>query len=253
MRYKHSGSLGDIIYSLPVVKKMGPGDFLIPVGNLSKVCYDYGYNVSLMHKQHHGCMTVNDINMLMPLLESQPYINSVNICEPDDEDLVNLDKFRGVLFRSFNGNYVEGYMRTFNLPFTYNDSADPWMEVEEKLQAPYVVCRTPRYITDDHQSRYRHRELANKYDLSRNGIFVGTEEEHYNYQTATGISIHHYKVKNFLELAQVIAGCIRFIGNQTFAFSLAMALGKPAILEHIKTKPLKLNECYFENHDVEYI
>lgn len=251
MNYKHSGSLGDIIYSLPVIKKMGAGQLFIPPNELKNTCQKYGYNTSIMHKQHNGCMTMNDILQLKPLLEAQSYITKVSIGLP--LEYVDLDKFRGYLFRRFHGNYVQAYLETFNLPFTYNDSADPWMEVDAKMIAPYVVCRTPRYITDEPLASKRHYEMARQYLFDKNAVFVGTEEEHKNYELAIDMKIDHYKVKDFLELAQVIAGCSRFIGNQTFAYSLAMALGRPAILEYSKTRPLNQNECYFRNHDVQYI
>ena len=35
--YKHSGTLGDLIYSLPVMAKMGGGEYKVAIGNLVKL------------------------------------------------------------------------------------------------------------------------------------------------------------------------------------------------------------------------
>jgi hypothetical protein len=43
----------------------------------------------------------------------------------------------------------------------------------------------------------------------------------------------------------VIAGANLFVGNQTFAYSLAVGTGVPTILETRKDLPLSRNECYF--------
>jgi len=43
--------------------------------------------------------------------------------------------------------------------------------------------------------------------------------------------IEYRPVQNFLELAEIIAGCKFFIGNQSFPFSLAEALKVNRVLE----------------------
>jgi ADP-heptose:LPS heptosyltransferase len=60
--------------------------------------------------------------------------------------------------------------------------------------------------------------------------FVGVPDEY----SAMKKSIPHIEfiaVNDFLELAQIIAGCKLFIGNQSFPFSLAEALKVNRLLE----------------------
>jgi hypothetical protein len=64
--------------------------------------------------------------------------------------------------------------------------------------------------------------------------------------------IPHHKVSNFLELANIVAGAELVMANQNFVFSLAMGLGRPAVLETIKIKPLQSNECFFPRTNVNY-
>ena len=46
--FSHSGSLGDLIYSLPVIKKVGTGDFRVNLRSVHKVSAAYGYNVDII-------------------------------------------------------------------------------------------------------------------------------------------------------------------------------------------------------------
>jgi hypothetical protein len=68
----------------------------------------------------------------------------------------------------------------------------------------------------------------------------------------TGFNVPYYPVKNFKELADVIAGADLFMGNQSAAYSIAMGLGKSSVLETIKIKPLQNNECYFPRDNCQY-
>jgi hypothetical protein len=53
-------------------------------------------------------------------------------------------------------------------------------------------------------------------------------------------------------MANIIAGCDLFLGNQSFGYSLAVGLGKDSVLETIKIKPLQNNECYFPRPNIQY-
>ena len=53
-------------------------------------------------------------------------------------------------------------------------------------------------------------------------------------------------------MANIVAGADLVMANQNFVYSLAMGLGKPAVLETIKIKPLQYNECYFPRDNIQY-
>jgi molybdopterin-guanine dinucleotide biosynthesis protein A len=94
--------------------------------------------------------------------------------------------------------------------------------------------------------------MAQDADLVNNGIFVGTQAEHADYVRVTGVDIPYHPVNDFLELANIVAGAELVVANQNFVYSLAMGLGRPAILETIKIKPLQMNECYFPRTNCQY-
>ena len=251
--YRHSGTLGDLIYSLSIVKKMEPGEFKVALHNIENCVAQYGYRPDEVDPAHKGRFTRQDFEWLRPLLERQSYIEQVgtwNIGEPEPD--VDLDKFRGTLFRGFEGNYVQAYHLAFNMPFSPDpDLATPWIEADPVTVAPMVVSRTFRYR--DPASDAIWKQMAVDGILDRLGIFVGTKEEHADFVRVTGVPIPYHPVKDFLELANIVAGANLVMANQNFVYSLAMGLCKQTILETIKIKPLENNECFFPRTNCQYI
>jgi hypothetical protein len=250
--YKHSGTLGDLIYSLYIVKKMGGGLFNVAIENLERCVKKYGYLPEHIDNQHRGRFTQQDFNMLLPLLKRQNYITGIaswkhGMAEPD----VDLDRFRGVLFREFEGNYIEAYHRTFGLPFSIQDYDTPWLESDPIKIAPIVVSRTARYRDPNGTAIWT--SIVKDVDLPNNGVFVGTEVEHKDFTSTVGVDIPYYKVNDFLELSNIVAGAELVMANQNFVYSLAMGLGKDSILETMKMKPLLQNECFFPRTNIQYV
>jgi len=248
MIYKHSGTFGDLIYSLSVIKKMGVGTLAIALNNIEKCVAEHGYRPDEVDPIHKGRFTVGDFNLLEPLLERQSYINNVQPWKGQHD--VDLDRFRGVLFRGFEGNYVQAYHLTFGLPFTKDVLDETWLEADPKRMASVVINRTFRYRCPSGTGTWQN--LLEQANITQNGIFVGTVEEHEDFEKNTGFSVNYYPVKNLKELADVIAGADLFMGNQSAAYSIAMGLGKSSVLETIKIKPLQNNECYFPRENCQY-
>jgi len=251
--YKHSGTLGDLVYSLSVVKKMGPGKFLVALNNIEHCVSQYGYRPDEVDPAHRGRFTLQDFAWLEPFLKRQSYIQEVDTWSqgnvaPD----VDLDRFRGTLFRGFEGNYVQAYHIAFGLPFLIADYDATWLEADPVVTRPIVVSRTFRYRSPSPASDTQHQQMAQDADLANNGIFVGTQAEHEDYVRVTKVDIPYHPVNDFLELANIVAGAELVVANQNFVYSLAMGLGRPAILETIKIKPLQQNECYFPRTNCQY-
>jgi hypothetical protein len=254
--YKHSGTLGDLIYSLSVVKKMAVENnamFLVALNNIENCVSQYGYRPDEVAPEHRGRFTFNDYKWLSPLLRHQSYIAEVGTWtqgtpEPD----VDLDRFRGTLFRGFEGNYVQAYHIAFGLPFRLEDFDTPWLEAPAIKTKPIVVSRTARYRSTEPEATAIHMQMALDADLENNGIFVGTEAEHQEYVGTTGVKIPYRAVNDFLELAGIVAGADLIVSNQNFVYSLAMGLGKDTVLETIKIKPLQNNECFFPRKNCQY-
>jgi hypothetical protein len=249
--YRHSGTLGDLIYSLSIVRKMEPGNFKIALHNIENCVAQYGYRPEEVDPAHKGRFTMADVALLRPLLERQPYIKQVTTwTQGDAEPDVDLDRFRGTLFRGFEGNYVEAYHRAFGMPFTVQDYDTPWLEADAKQIAPIVVNRTPRYRCPNGDESWKN--IAGAADLETNGIFVGGVTEHTDFVASTGIQIPYRPVRDFLELANIVAGADLVMANQSFVYSIAIGLGKSTVLETIKIKPLQMNECFFPRTNTQY-
>lgn len=254
--YLNSGANGDLVYSLIIPYLVGKGDFYIAMGNLLSVCRKLGYDVSKADPIHKECFTEKQYDFLAPLLEVQPYINKVHKYYPGNSTTPishNLDKFREVLWRRFEGCYLESFLLAFNLPYSAElVHATNWLTVPKpQTIAKTVIARTVRY-RDTVMGDANHKELATKGEFDKNAVFLGSPEEHADYEKVVGMKIQHYKVKDALQYAQVIAGATQLVSNQTFAYSIAMGLGKNALLETLKTKPLEYNECYFARKNCYY-
>jgi len=248
MIFRHSGTFGDLIYSLSVVKKMGGGTFAVHLENIEKCVAQYGYRPDEVDPMHKGRFRTTDFDLIRPLLSRQSYLKSVTVWTGDHD--VDLDRFRGVLFRGFEGNYVQAYHMTFDLPVTEQIFNETWLEADAKQIAPVVINRTFRYRCPNGTGTWQN--LLEQANITHNGVFVGTKDEHEDFEKSTGFSVQYYAVQDFKELADVIAGADLFMGNQSAAYSIAMGLGKASVLETIKIKPLANNECYFPRDNCQY-
>jgi ADP-heptose:LPS heptosyltransferase len=165
---------------------------------------------------------------------------------------VDLDQFRATLWRGFEGNYIEGYHRAFNMPFTAEDLQTTWLEADVNAVAPIVITRTPRYRHPEPEGWARYQQMATDAQLAKHGVFVGVPSEHDEFVRETGVAVPFYPTRDFLELANVVAGAELVVTNQSFVFSIAMGLGKAAVCETYKIKPIQYSECYFPRPNVQY-
>lgn len=249
--FRHSGTTGDLIYSLYMVKKMGGGQFQVGIENLENVLSKYGYQPAHIDPLHRGRFSFQDYLWLKPLLEKQSYITSVGTWTPGTSDPdVDLDAYRGVLYRTFEGNILEAYHRTFGMEFTTQDYQTPWLEVEPKTVAPIVVSRSARYHPRNSEAGWG--SIIETGALNGNAIFVGTLAEHEAFNQTFGTSIEYYPVTDFHELAQVIAGSDLLLSNQGFAYSLAIGLGKNTLVQLNDIVPPQYNECFFQRENCQY-
>ena len=65
-------------------------------------------------------------------------------------------------------------------------------------------------------------------------IFVGLPKEHEFFEWTFDIKIPHQKVKDSMELCNIISGCELFVANSTFALSLAIGLGNVDIIQEVE-------------------
>lgn len=107
------------------------------------------------------------------------------------------------------------------------DISKPWVSVPDGDDSisPYIlVNRTERYQT----GKIDYSFLKNH---DNEVLFVGTEMEHGKFCKQFKLDFPRLKVDNFLDLAQAMKSCRFFLGNQSFPWNLANAMGVPRILE----------------------
>jgi hypothetical protein len=220
--FKHSGDMGDIIFSLPVIRAMGGGIlYLDPKGG-------FGSPLVKIVAKDRTKLDAKSIDMLAPILKQQPYIEDVRHWngEPVDHDL---DQFRNSL--GFN-NLSDSHLTAFNLPTTERDAA--WIQIADPIvipDRPIVVNRSIRY-----HGNYTFWE-SNLPRLGSKCIFVGYPKDYEIFIYTFGQEIPYYPTPELLTLARVIAGCHLFMGNQGFPHALAEGMKKNLVNEVFQHRP----------------
>jgi hypothetical protein len=213
--FKHSGNAGDIIYALPTVRALGQE-------SKSKLCLHLN-QTGIYYSDHPlGNVMLNQkmLDMLAPLLEAQSYVGSV---EPYLSQAIdyNLDIVRDAPLMLNRGDISRWYMQVFNV---FPNLSDAWLNVtpDTTYQSHIVLARSQRY----NNPALDYSFLAKYKDI----LFLGVEKEYQLMKKAIP-HLAYQPVKDFLELAQIIAGGKLFIGNQSFPYAIAEALKVKRILE----------------------
>lgn len=222
VHFKHSGHTGDIIYSLPAVFSLAKNKNIHLYLNVN----EESNNRSLSHPLGSVMLTEKIVELLRPLLLHQPQIKSCDIYngQPINYDL---DLFRQYPFNYKIGNIARWYFLTFGINA---DLGKLWLQVpaNTSLNDTIVIARSRRY-----RNPAIDYSFLNRYP---NLVFVGLEEEYLDMKKMLP-KIQYGPVKNFLELASIIAGSRFFIGNQSFPFSLAEGLKVKRMLEVYHQSP----------------
>jgi hypothetical protein len=223
--FKHSGDLGDIIFSLPAVRALGGGVlYLDPEGGLSSSIVGYA-------DKYHTKLNADSIDSIKPVLLKQPYIKDVLHWHGETVNY-DLDLFRQhIKYR----NLSDSHLAAFNLPFTERDTQ--WLTIDEPIvipDRPIVVCRTVRYhgnycFWEDNLQFFKHM-----------AVFVGYAKEHEIFEYTFNHKIEYYPTPDILTLARVVAGCQQFIGNQSLTHALAEGMKKDLVNEYFRVAPSAL-------------
>ena len=235
----HSGHLGDIIYSLPLIEEISKKSKCNFYININKKMSQY------YHAHPGNGVYINErmAKMLIPLLEKQNYLNKVEIFSNQKIHL-NLDIFREM---------------PINISFNLSNIYEVLTGVKFNLNKPVLnVDKTPGFenkIIISRTKRYRNQFLDYSFLKSyENKIFLGLEEE-FNDLKKIIPNIEFYECKDFLEMAKIINTCKIFIGNQSFGFALAESLKVKRLLELYPELPNVLpstDNSYICMHQIQF-
>ena len=238
--FLHSGHLGDIINSLPLIKEISKSKKCRLFIEINKPLPIHAQDPDHPFGKYY--LSESSVKKILPLLYKQTYIKQVDIFKNESID-VNLNFFREMPI-NFNIDSVRWY---FHLTGIHGDLNEPYLinvenhEIKEKI----VVIRTKR----------RKNNLIN-YDFLRNYkdvLFLGLKNE-YNDLKNEIPNLEFFDCKDFLEMAQIIYSSKIFIGNLSFGFTLAEGLKKPRLLESGPGFPLvypngkNAYDFYFQDH-----
>lgn len=224
--FKHSGDIGDLVYSLPVLRSFGGGTLYLNPNGLptrkgdgTRSGFDY-----------------NQIEFLSSLLKEQFYIKNVLPWHGEKVD-IDIDYFRTPGNDVFN--LCEKILSAFGVSFSETNT--PWITCDEKNIAKCVIARS---------FRYRNPKMNYTQFLEQFGdqaVFVGLSDEHEDFEKKFG-KIRFYQVSSFLEMAQIINGSELFVGNQSSPMALAIAMHKPFIQECFPSHA----DCVFDFQNARY-
>ena len=215
----HSGDLGDIIYYLPFIKRVG--------GVLRLVSAFEGQRV---------LMTTTRCEFIYPLLRNQHYIDAI------DHPTLSLPPWYcdDKITRTYTSLEVREYIischrskkenNLLTAAFVINgltipDVNEPWLtpvpiSPRPLIEGPYVVmARSGRY----HSLDFPWHEI---FDLMPRIVFVGTGEEFYDFSQdiiskhANGNKIFHYDTANAVLLEHLLVHAKAVFCNQSLPYAI---------------------------------
>lgn len=219
--FKHSGALGDVIYSIPTIRALTDRAILYLQPDV------HGPIPAWAGKRQPQLCTRSQMERLIPLLKRQPLFDDVRLYQGEAVD-IDLDLFR---LCSFNfGAWSIGRYYQLTLPQANPTFHEPWLTVQPSpdFAGHVLINRT---------MRYRNPGISYKFLAGRGDVtFVGTAEEGCDFSKGCP-RIPCVEAEDALQLAGWIAGCSLFVGNQSFAFSLAEAMKTNRALEVFHPAP----------------
>lgn len=202
----HTGHIGDIIAFLPSFQRLG-GTHLVIKDEQPWMAPMSGFKY----------------NSIKPLLESQGINVSFNDANCVDYDMSNWREcYRDdISLADAQARYCGVVPKDGFLELNA-----PWIRVDGNpdTMGRVIFNRSPRYNND----LFPWPSILEQY--LDEAIFIGTEHEYDTFVTRFGF-VDYFPTKDCLEVAQAIASCSLFVGNQSSAFWIAAALRKPLIQE----------------------
>lgn len=224
LSYAMSGDLGDIIYSLRTCNQLN---------DPNSIYY-------IVERPFTKPWNQARLDALMPLMEAQPYLGEVVYQEPQEKLTHDFIDFRrGALTYSISLSDIHAtWVSVILNPYT------PWIFVNKsnEMAGKVLVHKSPRYANP----KFPWKALANKYGDRM--VAVGVEDELPLLFEVLGKNIPFRKTSSYLELAELIAGCELFIGNQSSPCSIALGLGIPTVQETCLRQP----DCIFPGANAYY-
>lgn len=235
----HAGTIGDVWASLPAVKECVrvsgiPAEFYlnkdIPAeyykGAVHPTKDESGKQVRLNQKM---------IDMIIPLLEAQPYIGKADTHDGIMKVDVDLNRVNETFVNMPNHPLSYWYFYVYpdlfcnvSLPYIFTPETDKDFGVKDKI----IIARTERYHNMQNQIDYSFLK-----EWEDECVFSGTMREYNNFCMTFDLNMPLLIVNDFLELAQALEQANGLIANQTQIFQIAEGLKTPRSVELCSIAP----------------
>lgn len=233
--YKNSFNSGDLITMLPgmqsLYRETGQKATIYQRLNMPAYYYDDAKHPVRDENGVQVCMNEATFSMMKPLLEGQEYVESYEIWQGEKTDF-DFDLTRHSSQIPLPGGTIHAWP-TLIFPQLECDLSKPWITVSKKdckhfsweaYEGYIVINRTTRY-NNPYIDYFFLKEHQDKI------VFAGTGAEHKLFCEQFKLEIPLLIVKNFLELAQSIASCRFFVGNQSLCWHISDSMKQKRILE----------------------
>jgi hypothetical protein len=194
MTFKHSGVTGDIIFSLPTIRKMGGGTLYITPYNLQRA------------------------ESIAPLIKIQDYITDVIISDNLPHIDVDLDKFR--VYAGRESNLIEAHLKAQGL--SDNSWKDGWLRIEDNkpiIDYTYSVINTGSNYLDPNFDWSK--EIKYLLTLSERVFYLGYRGE---FDLLNNNEAEFFEC-DFVTAAEMIYYAQMFTGGYSALSTIAMGLG----------------------------
>ncbi len=238
--FLHSGHLGDVINALPLIKKISKKKKCNYYIEPEKKIPEHAQNN--LHPFGNIYLNKNSVNMILPLLKRQPYLNSVEEFKNQNID-IDLNFFRELPL-NFNLDSIRWYS---HLTGIHPDLSQTYIETDDHklLRDKIIIMRSSR-----RKNFFINYKFLNNY---KDIVFLGLKSEFLDLKKEI-LNLDFHDCKNFLEMAEIIKNSKIFIGNLSFGYTLAEGLKVSRLLESNPEFPLvypnggKGYDFYFQNH-----
>lgn len=228
------GDVGDSVVTCGIISQItdGPHDLILRKSNVTKM------------------RTPADVNrwhaLVQPLFEAQPYIRECRVAQPNESAHWDSGGFRGSGLHSRSASlfYAQlSHLRRYKNVGHDITPDEPWFSVtgNPESNGRVIVARSGRY----RNGAFPWQKVVDFYGDKI--LFVGLPHEWAEFSGMFGM-VEYRPVKNFLELAELIAGSELFIGNQSSPMTVAEGLKHPTIQE-TSTDP---SDCIYKRDNAQY-
>lgn len=222
--FKHSGDLGDIIFSIPTIRALAGNNggilFLDPEGGESSPLVKWA-------DRKKTKLNIDAINQIKFFLESQEGIRHVRPWHGEKVDY-DLDLFRNNI--KYN-NLAISHLAAFGLDPSL--SSQKWLDFKNTRELPkkIIINRSVRY--HGHFSFWEHTLPKIKND----SIFVGLPKDYEIFNYTFGHKLEYYPTPTLNDLIETINSCDLIYCNQGLPHALAEGFHKNLICEVYRVYP----------------